>query len=131
MGQVGAKLGHGAFRTPTETVPNLGAGLAGLHKQHVALTLGPVGQKQGHRLGFIKTSEIPEVAVLAEGPLAVGVMGHQRSSRNHGSGFPELSEEALTPLGEGRRIEHKKSGRPALHKSSLEQAAGQTLAEPI
>ena len=109
MGQVSAKLGHGAFSTPTETIPNLGAGLAGLHKQHVALTLGPVGQEQGHRLGFIKTGEVPKVAVLAEGPLAVGVMGHQGCRRNHGSSFPELSEETLTPLGEGRRIDHEKA----------------------
>ena len=109
MGQVGAELGHGALGTPTETVPNLGAGLAGLHKQHVAFTLGPVGQEQSHRLGFIKTGEIPKVAVLTEGPLAVGVMGHQRCRRNHGSRPPQLSKEALTPLGKGRRIKHEKA----------------------
>ena len=106
MGQVGPEFRNRAFTAPAEAVPHLGAGLLGGHKQHEALPFWPVGQEQGHRLRFIETGEIPEVAVLAEGPLAIGVVNRQRRRRDHRRCPTELGKKAPTPLGKGRRIGH-------------------------
>ena len=106
MGQVGAKRGHGPFTPPAEAVPHLSAGLAGLHEQHEAFPLGPVRQEQGYRLRLIEAGEIPEIAVLSEGPLAVGVVNRQRSRRDHRRRPSQLVEEAPAPLSKDRRIVH-------------------------
>ena len=70
-----------------------------MDKQHKALTFRTMGQQQGHRIRFIETCEVEKIAVLAERPLAVRVVGGQRCSRNHGRRCTQLLKEALTPAG--------------------------------
>ena len=57
-----------------------------------------MGQQQGHRIRFIKTGEVEEIAVLAERPLAVRVVGGQGCSGNHGRRRTQLLKEALPPV---------------------------------
>lgn len=85
-------------------MPHLGTGLARLHKQHVALALGPVGQEQRHGIGLIEAGQVPEVAVLTKGPFAVGMVNRQGCSRNHRCGAAQGLKEAGPTRGEqGRR----------------------------
>ena len=99
VGQIGAELGHGALGAPAEAGPHLGAGLLGGHKQHIALPRRPVWQEQGYGVGLIEAGEVPEVTVLAEGPLAVGVVHRQRCRRQHRCRPTQLLEKALPPPG--------------------------------
>ena len=71
-----------------------------------------MGQQQGHRIRFIETSEIKEVTVLAERPLAISVMGGQRGRRDHRRSRTELIEETLPPAGvdAGVEIVHARRG---------------------
>ena len=64
-----------------------------------------MGQQQSHRIRFIKSSQIKEVAVLAEGPLTIGVMGDQRGRRDHSCGRTKLIEETLPPAGVDAGVE--------------------------
>ena len=41
------------------------------------LVIGAMGQKQGHRIRLIQTGEIPEITVLTERPLGIGMVGDQ------------------------------------------------------
>ena len=111
MGQISAKALHGAFTAPTEPHPDLGAGFLGLDEEDEAFPLGPVGQEQGDGVGLVETRQVPEVTVLAKRPLAVGVVGHQRSGRNHRSGTTEGLKEMSTALGKDVRGERHGSER--------------------
>ena len=99
MGQVGAELGHRPLTAPTETCPHLSTGLLGLHKQHKAFPLRPVGQEQGHGIGLIEAGEIPEITVLAKGPFAISVVGGQGRRRNHRRYAAKGLQEASTARG--------------------------------
>ena len=74
MGQVRPIALHRAFGAPAEAGPYLSRRVLGLHKQHVALPFRSMRKQQNHRIRFVKTGEIKEIAVLPEGPFAVGVM---------------------------------------------------------
>ena len=78
-------------------------------------------QQQGHRIRLIKAREVKEVAVLPEGPLAIGVVGGQRRGRNHRSGGPEL----LHQQGASTRVD---AGVEAVHSSRALQGTGWQLA---
>jgi hypothetical protein len=41
-------------------MPHLGGGFLGGHEQN-EWAVRPVGQEQGHRIGFIEAGEIPEI----------------------------------------------------------------------
>lgn len=111
VGQVCAKALHGPLTAPPEAHPDLGAGFLGLHKENKPLPLGPMGQKQRNRVGLIETRQVPEVAVLAKRPLAVGVMRHQRSRGNHRSSAAKGLKETSTALGKDVRSERHGSER--------------------
>ena len=111
MGQVSAKALYGAFTAPTEPHPDLGAGFLGLDEEDEPFPLGPVRQKEGNGVGLIEARQIPEVTVLAKRPLAVGVVGHQRSGGNHRGGTTEGLKETSTALGKDVRSERHGSER--------------------
>ena len=64
-----------------------------------------MGQQQGHRIRFIETGEVEEVAVLAERPLAIGVVGGQWRCRYHRRSRTKLIEKALPPAGVDAGVE--------------------------
>ena len=97
QGDVGPIPLHSPLGAPAEACPHLRRRILGVDKQHKALTFRTMGQQQGHRIRFIETCEVEKIAVLAERPLAVRVMGGQWRRRDHGSGRTELIEEALPP----------------------------------
>ena len=105
QGDVCAVTLHGPFSAPAETGPHLRRRILGLHEQHEPFPLGAMGQQQSHRIRFIKSSQIKEVAVLAEGPLTIGVMGNQRGRRDHSCGRTKLIEETLPPAGVDAGVE--------------------------
>jgi hypothetical protein len=108
MRQIRPEAIHRTFTAPAHAGPHLSARFLGLHKQHKPLPLGPVGQKQRHRIRLIETREVPEVAVLAKGPLAISVMGHQRGRRNHGSRTAQPLNKASAALGKhGWCVQHE------------------------
>ena len=105
MGNVGSVALHGTFSAPTETGPDLGSGVLGMHKQHEPLPLRTMGEEQGNRIRLVKPGEIEKIAVLPERPLAVGVMRGQSSSGNHSSSRTKLIEETLPATGMNAGIE--------------------------
>ena len=111
VGQISAKALHGTFTAPTEPHPDLGAGFLGLDEEDEPFPLGPVRQKEGDGVGLIEARQIPEVTVLAKRPLAVGVVGHQRSGGNHRGGTTEGLKETSTALGKDVRSERHGSER--------------------
>ena len=78
VGTISAEAVDGAFTTPAAAGPDLSGRLPGVHKQNEAFTLGAMGQKQCHRIRLIQTGEVPEITVLTERPLGVGMVGDQR-----------------------------------------------------
>ena len=93
-----------------------------------------VGQKQGHRPGLIESAEIPEIAVLAEGVLHVGVVGHQGGRRDHRRGAAKTVQKAIAAVGEAGGIVLRSEGDG--HGGQVQGATGgcctsATMAQPI
>ena len=106
MGKIGPEMLHRPLDTPAAPRPDFSPRFAGLHKQHITLPFRTMGQEQSNRIRLIESGEVPEVAVLAERPFAIGMVGDQRRSRNHRSGITQKVKETLTPLGMAVLIDH-------------------------
>ena len=72
--------------------------------------LGAMGQEQGHRPRLIEAREIPEITVLAEGMLHVGVVRRQGGGRDHRRHATEAVQEASAPLRIGRGVNRRRAG---------------------
>ena len=106
MGEIGPEMLNRPLDTPAAPGPDFSPRFAGLHKQHITLPFRTMGQEQSNRIRLIESGEVPEVAVLAERPFAIGVVGDQRRSRNYRSGITQKIKETLTPLGMTVLIDH-------------------------
>jgi hypothetical protein len=73
---------------PAKTVPYLCQGVLGWHKQNKAV-FSPMGQEQRNGSWLIKSSEIPEIAVLPKGKLHIGVVALSLSSRYYSGEAPK------------------------------------------
>ena len=129
MGQVGAEAFHRSLAAPAEAVPDLRAGIARLDEQHEGV-VRLVGQEQGHRPGLIEAGEVPEIAVLPERVLHIGVMGHQRCRRDHRGGTAQSPQEFRPPLRQELGIDQGlgHGGRPALR---TEIRYSEKMAQPL
>ena len=129
MGQIGAEAFHRSLAAPTEAVPHLRAGIARLDEQHERV-VGLMGQEQGHRPGLVEAGEIPEIAVLAEGVLDIGVVGHQRRRRDHRGRTSESPQELGPPLRQELRIDQGlgHGGRP---RTRTEIGYSEKMTQPL
>ena len=98
VGEIGTETLHRTLTTPAATGPNLSSWLAGIYKEHKPLTLRPMWQKQGNGVGLIKPGQVPEITVLAEGPLRIRVVRHQCRRWDHCSGPAQFSHEPLAAI---------------------------------
>ena len=102
MGQVGAELAHGPFGAPAEAVPHLGQRILRRHEEHER-GLRAMGQQQGHGTGFIAAGQVPEVAVLTEGEINVGVVPLQHRRRDDRRQAPQGLKETAAAVVERDR----------------------------
>ena len=102
MGHVGPEGLHCPLGAPAEPLPHLSCGVLGRDEQHKR-GLRPVWQKQGHCARFIKTGQVPEIAVLTEGELHIGVVLHRLGRWNHSGLALKGVYEQLSPGGVGDR----------------------------
>ena len=98
----GTELADSAFAAPANPFPDFSLGMLGLHEQHKR-RLGAMGQEQGNGRWFVKPGQIPEIAVLTEVVVNIGVVRHQRRRWNHRGRPPELLQKPLPTLGINRR----------------------------
>ena len=87
LGSVGAGAG---------SIPDLAAGIAVAHEQHV-LGLRPPRNQHRHGLGFRKSGQVIEVAVLAIGVLHVVIAMTHRRCRQDRDRFPAHHAHQLAP----------------------------------
>ncbi|QNI56026.1 peptidase M24B/ X-Pro dipeptidase/aminopeptidase-like domain protein [Synechococcus sp. BIOS-E4-1] len=64
-------------------------------------------QEKGHGIGLIKPGQVPEITVLAEGPLRIGVVSDQGRRWNHCSGLTQFCHEPLTAIREQLSIKNR------------------------
>ena len=107
MREISPEALHRTLTTPAPTGPDLSSGLTGIHEEHKSPTLGAMWQEQGHGIGLIKPGQVPEITVLAEGPLRIRMVGDQGRRWNHGSGRTQFSHEPLTAIREQLSIKNR------------------------
>jgi hypothetical protein len=97
VGQISTELLHRPLTAPAEAVPDLRGGVPGLNEEHEGVVT-QVGQEEGDSPRLIEAGEVPEIAVLAEGVLHIGVVAHQWCRRNHRRGTAQGLQETHTTL---------------------------------
>ena len=128
MGHVRTEALNCSLTAPAPAGPDLGSGLARIHKEHEALTLLTMWEEESHCVGLIKTGQIPEIAVLAKRPLCVCMVCDQSRSRDHSGDTAQLSHETLAAVGEKlgvknrRKINHGRDRAPEKRQDGSQSA---------
>ena len=107
MGEIGTEALDRSLTTPTPACPDLSSWLTGIYEKHKPLTLRAMGQEQSHGIGLVKTGQIPEITVLAEGPFRIRMVSDQDRRRDHRRGPTQFSHEPLAAICEQLRIKNR------------------------
>ena len=107
MGELGTEALHRTLTTPTPACPDLSSWLTGIHEKHKPLTLRAMGQEQSHGIGLVKAGQIPEITVLAEGPLRIRMVRDQGRRWDHRRGPTQISHKPLAAICEQLRIKNR------------------------
>ena len=107
MGKIGTEALDRTLTPPASACPDLCSGLTRIHEQHKPLTLRAMWQEQSHGIGLVEPGQIPEITVLAEGPLRIRMVSDQGRCRDHRRGPAQFSHEPLAAICEQLRIKNR------------------------